>query len=133
MWFGIFLIRFGIFLIAPVIVLIVWHTKGILQLQEDFRGLYARKKKNSTIFWIECSSDLTGRTMDIWTTTPGSHAKKGGELKREIDMRSLITFVPTSAPVALMTQITRLSMALLVGLILADLRKSWLPNVNLPS
>ena len=27
MWFGIFLIRFGIFLIAPVIVLIVWHTK----------------------------------------------------------------------------------------------------------
>lgn len=62
----------------------MWHTKGILQLQEDFRGLYARKKKNPTIFWIECSSDLTGRTMDIWTTTPGSHAKKGGELKREI-------------------------------------------------
>ena len=28
MWFGIFLIRFGIFLIAPVIVLIVWHTKS---------------------------------------------------------------------------------------------------------
>ena len=27
MWFGIFLIRFGIFLIVPVIVLIVWHTK----------------------------------------------------------------------------------------------------------
>ena len=27
MWFGIFLIRVGIFLIAPVIVLIVWHTK----------------------------------------------------------------------------------------------------------
>ena len=27
MWFGIFLIRFGAFLIAPVIVLIVWHTK----------------------------------------------------------------------------------------------------------
>ena len=27
MWFGVFLIRFGIFLIAPVIVLIVWHTK----------------------------------------------------------------------------------------------------------
>ena len=27
MWVGIFLIRFGIFLIAPVIVLIVWHTK----------------------------------------------------------------------------------------------------------
>ena len=60
------------------------HTKGILQLQEDFRGLYARKKKNSTIFWIECSSDLTGRTMDIWTTTPGYYAKEGGELKREI-------------------------------------------------
>ena len=27
MWFCIFLVRFGIFLIAPVIVLIVWHTK----------------------------------------------------------------------------------------------------------
>ena len=27
MWFGIFLIRFGVFLIVPVIVLIVWHTK----------------------------------------------------------------------------------------------------------
>jgi uncharacterized membrane protein YhaH (DUF805 family) len=27
MWFGIFLIRFGIFLIVPVIVLIAWHTK----------------------------------------------------------------------------------------------------------
>ena len=67
-----------------MIVLIVWHTKGILQLQEDFRGLYARKKKKSTIFWIECSSDLTGRTMDIWTTTPGYYAKKDGELKREI-------------------------------------------------
>ena len=27
MWVGIFLIRFGIFLIVPVIVLIAWHTK----------------------------------------------------------------------------------------------------------
>ena len=27
MWFCIFLIRFGVFLIVPVIVLIVWHTK----------------------------------------------------------------------------------------------------------
>ena len=27
MWFGIFLIRFGIFLIVAVIVLIAWHTK----------------------------------------------------------------------------------------------------------
>ena len=50
----------------------------------DPEQFYAQKKKNSTIFWVEVCSDLTARTMDIWTTTPGYYAKNGGVVKREI-------------------------------------------------
>lgn len=56
------------------------HTKGILELQQDFHSLY---KGRSPIFWTEVGSDLTGRTMDIWTTTPGGYAR-GGVLRKEI-------------------------------------------------
>jgi hypothetical protein len=58
------------------------HTKGVLQIQDSFDQQYAVDNRDA-LMWTEVSSDLTGRTMDVWTTTLGDYSS-GGIQKKEI-------------------------------------------------